>query len=197
MLPSAIRVLLIGTSTLLALISPVIYSHSILKGETKPHRTTRFVLLLITVLSTASLFAQHDRAAVWLAGVSALQAIFIFGLSIKRGMGGWSASDIICLIIALIGITAWQTSNNPSLGLYFSILADFTGMVPALMKTYRWPHTENVWFFVLDMIAGALTFLAVTAFTKEQTAYPIYIAFINGAMVYLILKPKLSKRPLN
>ncbi len=178
-------------SSILALISPVIYAWSILKGESKPHRTTRFVLLLITALSTVSLIAQHNNVAVWLAGVSTLQAIIIFYLSIQRGMGGWSKIDILCLIIAIIGIIVWQTTNNPILGLYFSILADFTGMIPALIKTYQLPHTENVWFFALDTLAGLFTLFAVTTFTAEQIAYPIYIFIINAAMVFLIQRPKL------
>lgn len=187
------RTILIASSSVLALISPIIYARSILGGKARPHRTTRFVLLLITALSTASLIAQHNTVAVWLAGVSTLQAILIFALSIKRGMGGWSRSDILCLVIALIGIVAWQTTKNPVFGLYFSIFADFTGMVPALIKTYRLPHTENVWFFGLDAIAGILTLLAVVTFTAEQTAYPIYIAIINAAMAFLILRPRFSR----
>lgn len=183
-----LQTILIICSSILALISPVIYAQSILKGEAKPHRTTRFVLLLITTLSTVSLIAQHNTVAVWLAGVSTLQSVVIFYLSIKRGMGGWSKSDIACLVIALFGIIIWQTTNNPILGLYFSILADFTGMIPAIIKTYKLPKTENVWFFGLDTIAGIFTLFAVNSFTTEQIAYPAYIFIINALMVILILR---------
>ncbi|MBP9797962.1 hypothetical protein KBC70_02340, partial [Candidatus Woesebacteria bacterium] len=65
-------------STVIALISPIIYAKAIFKGEAKPHRTTRFVLLTITTLSTLTLFAQQDTVAIWLAGVSTVQAVFIF-----------------------------------------------------------------------------------------------------------------------
>ncbi len=179
---------LIVISSTLALISPVIYARSILRGETKPHRTTRFVLLLITALSTASLLASHNTVAVWLAGVSTLQAILIFYLSIKHGMGGWSRSDIVCLLIALAGIVAWQTTKNPLFGLYFSILADFVGMIPALMKTYRLPHTENILFYILDSVAGLLSLFAVNRFVLQQIMYPVYILFINGIMAFIIVR---------
>ncbi len=185
------KIILITLSSILALLSPIIYARSIVWGEVRPHRTTRFVLLLITALSTAALLAQHNTVAVWLAGVSTLQAVLIFSLSIKRGMGGWSPIDILCLVIALIGIVLWQTTNNPVLGLYFSIFADFTGMVPALIKTYKLPNTENAWFFGFDVVAGICTLLAVNAFTIEQTAYPIYILSINAVMVFLILRHNL------
>lgn len=185
---------LIVASSVLVLISPLIYARSILRGQTRPHRTTRLTIALITILSTVTLLAQHDRVAVWLAAASAVQGIGIFILSIKWGMGGWSRVDIICLCIALAGIIAWQSTNDPLLGLYFSIIADFVGMIPALVKTYALPHTENVWFFALDTVAGILTLVAVTAFTAQQISYPIYIVLINAVMVGLILSRSRKSR---
>src|SRR5260221_8402391 len=147
-------------SSLLALISPIIYVRAILKGEAKPHRTTRLTILITTVLATASLFVQHDTVAIWLAGVSAFQAIVIFTLSIKYGMGGWAKSDLLCLGIALAGIILWQTTKNPVIALYASIAADFTGMVPTLLKTYHFPKTEIWTFFAIDTLAAAFNLFA-------------------------------------
>ncbi|MBI4836079.1 MAG: hypothetical protein HY817_02360 [Candidatus Abawacabacteria bacterium] len=178
-------------SSVLALISPIVYARAILRGEAKPHRTTRFVLLVITALSTASLLANNNTVAVWLAGVSTLQAIIIFALSIKHGMGGWAKLDILCLIIAVVGIIVWQTTNNPILGLYFSILADFTGMIPAIIKTYRFPKTEIVTFFLLDTIAAVFTLFAIDQLILENIAYPIYIFVINLIMCALIVAPRM------
>ncbi len=181
--------LFIIISSALALISPIVYSKAILKGEAKPHRTTRFILLLITVLATASLFAQGDKVAVWLAGVSAIQSIVVFVLSLKFGMGGWGKIDLICFGIALLGIFLWQTTSNPLLGLYASILADFTGIIPALIKTYRFPKTEIVLFYLIDVFAALFNVLAVEQFTVAQASYPIYLMIINLAMVLLIIRP--------
>ncbi|MBI3577257.1 hypothetical protein HY086_04430 [Candidatus Gottesmanbacteria bacterium] len=180
----------IAISSLLALISPLVYSQAILQGKSKPHRTTRLVLLLITALTTASLFAQHDRVAIWLAAVSTLQSILIFFLSLKYGMGGWAKTDLICLAIALLGILLWKTTDNPTLALYAAIAADFTGMVPALLKTYRFPKTEVWSFFLLDTLAGGFSFLALERWTLHEASYPIYILLINLAMVFLIIRPR-------
>lgn len=180
-------------SSLLALISPLIYAKAILKGEAKPHRTTRLVLLVITSLATASLFAQGDTVAIWLAGVSTIQSIIVFALSIKYGMGGWDKSDLLCLGIALLGIVLWQTTKNPVLALYASIAADFTGMVPALIKTYRFPKTEVWSFFALDTVAAIFSILAVQTRNVQGLSYPIYILLINFAMVLLIVRPQSVK----
>lgn len=183
------KTIFIIISSLLALISPLVYTRAILKGEAKPHRTTRFVLLLITSLSTASLFAQHDTVAIWLAGVSTLQSILVFFLSLKYGMGGWAKSDLICLGMALLGIILWQTTKQPILALYAAIASDFTGMVPALFKTYRFPKTEIWQFYILDVFAAIFSLLAVKTFTPQQFSYPLYIMVINFVMVLLIIRP--------
>lgn len=180
----------IAISTILALISPLVYTKAILKGEAKPHRTTRLVLLIITSLATISLFAQNDTVAIWLAGVSTVQSILIFSLSIRYGMGGWSKMDIFCLMIALSGIILWQTTKDPSLALYASILADFVGMVPALIKTFRFPETEIWTFYALDVMAGFFSLLAVKSFALQQFVYPLYIILINLCMVALALRRK-------
>lgn len=182
--------LFILLSSTLALTSPLVYAHAIIRGEAKPHRTTRLVLLIIAALSTATLFANGNTIAVWLAGATFLQGLLIFLLSLKYGMGGWAKIDLVCLAIAIIGILVWKTTNNPILGLYTSILADFIGMVPALIKTYRFPHTEIATFFALDILAAGFSLLATQTVTVENTAYPIYIGMINAIMVILILWPR-------
>jgi len=186
------KTIFIILSSLIALVSPIVYAKAIFKGEAKPHRTTRLILLLITSLATASLFAQHDTVAIWLAGVSTLQSILIFVLSIKYGMGGWEKKDILCLFIALMGIVLWQTTKNPVIALYASIAADFTGMIPALIKTYQFPKTEIWTFYALDTVAAVFSMVAIKNFTLQEFSYPVYILIINLIMVLLIIRPHQS-----
>lgn len=163
----------------MVLISPLLYSKAILKGEAKPHRTTWFVFLLITTLTTASLLASGDTVAVWLAGATTLQSALVFILSIKYGMGGWSKIDIACLLIALLGIYLWKTTANPALALYTSIFADFVGLVPTLIKIYFHPDTEIFALYSLDALAGGLSLLALNSWMPKDYAYPVYIMTIN------------------
>lgn len=165
-----------------------------MKGEAKPHRTTRFVILVITVVATISLFAQHDRVAIWLIGIASVFSMVIFLLSLKYGMGGWAKKDIFCLLIALGGIVLWQTTKDPALALYASIASDLTGMVPTLIKTFRLPHTEVWTVFFLDTLAAGLNLLAVNRWVVQEFSYPLYIVLINLVMVFLVLRPKLLRK---
>lgn len=183
------RTIFIAISVILPLISSVIYAKAILKNKAKPHRTTRFVIFLISTLAAISLFAQHDMVAIWLAGVSALQGFIFLILSVKFGMGGWSKTDLICLAIALSGIFLWQTTKEPILALYASIAADCIGMIPALIKTYRLPKTEIWTFYLLDVIAAFFNLLAISVWTIQAYSYPLYLVFINLIMVVLVIRP--------
>ena len=181
--------LFIIISSILALISPLVYSYSILKGEAKPHRITRLILLIITSLTTLSLLFQGNRVAIYLAFVSTIQSILIFGLSIKYGMGGYFKSDILCFIFALTGIILWKITKNPVVALYFAIFADFTGMIPAIVKTYYNPKTEVWTFFLLDVFAALFSLLAIKNWIITEYSYPVYIMIINIIMVILIIRP--------
>lgn len=177
-------------STAMVLIAPIFYIHSILYGKTRPHRTTRFVIAVISLLSTASLLSSNRSAAFWLASASALQATVVFAISLKRGLGGWSKLDLGSLSIAALGIVLWQTTNNPLFGLYASMAADFTGFIPTFIKTYRLPGTELWQYFAIDVGAGAISLAASKDLSAYTISYPIYIFMINAVMVVLILVRK-------
>lgn len=179
-------------SILLPLLSPIPYILSILKGDAKPHRTTRLVILATTCLTTLSLIIQHDQTALWLSLVSTIQAVIIFSLSIKYGIGGWTTRDIACLTIAGIGILAWQTTQNPSMALYFAILADFIGMLPTIIKTLHNPETELWYFFGIDTLAGIFNLLAMPHFTVHTVTFPFYIVCINGLVALLAVRKNFS-----
>jgi hypothetical protein len=181
-------------SVFLGLISSFVYFVAILKKEAKPHRTTRFVFLIISLLTTFALLAQSNRVALWLSAVSTFQSVVIFILSLKFGMGGLAKSDIICFFIAISGIISWQLTKNPILALYFALAADFTGFIPTLIKTYHLPKTEVWLFYSLDVIAALFNLLATRQFIFNQFLYPLYIILVNLLMVILIIAPRKNKK---
>lgn len=191
-----IRQIFLILSSLLAFAAPFFYTYSVLKGRARPHRTTRLVLLVITTLAFASLLAQNDTVAVWLAGIGTFQTSIVFLLSLKYGMGGWSKLDLICLGIAALGIVIWRVTDNPALALYAAIAADFTGVVPTLVKTWKHPHTEALSYFVMGIISDILNLLAVRTLSPQTVAYPLYLTLINSAIILLILRPRLTPAAL-
>lgn len=185
--------ILIAVSSILAFVSYIVYIIAILKGEAKPHRTTRFVLVIITSLATASLFAQGSSVAIWLSGVFTFGCILIFLLSLKFGMGGVAKTDILCLIFSLGGIIFWRVTSNPIYGLFASIGADLVGQIPMLIKTYKFPETEVWAFYFLDVLASIFSLLALQRWIFQEFTYPLYIILVDSITILLILRPKIRR----
>lgn len=179
---------LIWASNILVFSSYLAYEWAMIKGKAKPHRTTRLVLFIIVILGFFSMYAQGDRVVVWFLGICAFQSLIMLLMSIKYGMGGWAKEDIIALLIALIGIVTWRVTDNPALGLYAAIVADFAGMVPALIKTYKLPQTEYWLTYVFDLSAILLTGLAIQNGGFNNYLYPVYLFLVNALMMIFLLR---------
>ncbi len=177
-------------STILPLCSPYVYVKSILRGISKPHRTTRLVYLIIGLLTTTSLLASGNMTALYISAASLIQSIILYGLSFRYGIGGWEMSSIVCLICALTGIAVWQITNNPLIGLYSGILADLFGSIPTIIKTINVPHSEEPKFYAFDALAGLFNILAIPSYTFQSVSYPLYLVSINMTIALLAVRKK-------
>lgn len=183
------RPVILAIAAALPLLSGAAYIRSILKGKTQPERMTRLLLLVITALSTGALLAAGDTSGIWLAGASFVQALIVWLLALKRGIGGANTTDIICLALCFAGIGWWLVSGQSYIGLLASIVADFVAVVPALLKTIRLPHTELMLFYVLDAVA-ALMVLTVGPYSWRAALFPLYILVINMVFALAIGIPR-------
>ncbi len=181
--------ILIILSSVLAFVSYIVYIIAIFRGYAKPHRTARFCTALITILSMVSLIAQGSTVAVWLSVVFAVGSLVIFILTLWYGMGGWAKTDIVCLVISVVGILFWRATSNPMYGLIFFIGADFVGQIPMLIKTYWFPETEVWTFYFLDVLAALCSLAAMSFWVAREFAYPLYVVFLDCFIIFLILRP--------
>ena len=130
-------------SIIVGIIAPTVGAYSIIKGKFRPQRMTRFLLVLITFLIVATLFAQKDRNAIYLASITFLGALTIFILSMKKGIGGTTKSDIIICCMTIASLIIWQTTKNAILGLSMSILTASLAFIPTIIKSWKSPETEE------------------------------------------------------
>jgi hypothetical protein len=179
-------------STIIGLITPIIGIRAVLRGEYKPHRITRLVLLIVTVLFVTTLIAQNDRTALYLALAQVIGSIGIFILSIKYGVGGTSKMDAVVFIGAMASLVIWKTTNDAALGLYASILTDLIGFSPTIIKAWK-DHTSEEWkFYACDVLASFFNLLALKSLLFNEVVFPVYIFLIN-LLITLILLYKISK----
>jgi hypothetical protein len=184
------RVVLIVLSTIFELTGTTIYMVSIARGNTKPHRMTRFIVFTILSLNFASIMAAHGNFGAKLyAGLSFGHGTVLFAMSMWRGLGGTAKLDFGCLAIAAIGILGWKLTGNALVGVWFSILADIAAYVPAFVKTWRRPETESHWLYTLSIFAAGLGLIAYPL--GAVSIFQIYIVLCSSTMVFIIFRKKI------
>ncbi len=192
------RTALLTLSTILITAAGLIYCASIIRGRTKPHRTTRFVVLVILTLSFVSILADHaNTGAKVYSGILFVSAIAFLVLSLIHGfgIGGTSIFDWVCLVVALAGVAAWQIAGNPVVAIWFALLADFVAYLPAYVKTWHHPNTESPWLYALSALASFLSLVAYKI--SAVSVFQIFMIVYSLIMLVCIYHegPPLKTRP--
>ncbi len=183
MLGHSTRQVILTVAVVLPFVGSSVYALSILRGKTRPQRTTRVLFLLISGTVTVTL---SNNTAFWLALASFVQAAAILCLAVKWGVGGSKKFDLVCACICITGIVVRQSSGNSTAAIIGCIVADFAAVLPALIKTYAWPASENWIFYALDSIASAI-FVVLGPYTFLNSVYPLYLCVVNALFVGVIL----------
>lgn len=184
--------ILLTLSTIMVVLSPITYIVSIIQGKSKPHKMTRFILAFVLTLNFVSVLAAHGNTGAKIyAGIVFAQGIIIFALSMWRGMGGSTIFDYACLVIAAIGVVGWKVTGNPIIGIWFATLADLAAYLPAFVKTWKHPHTESPWYYV---IGGLAAFLSLIAYKIDVASiFQIWIILCCVIMVIFIYRKSLRR----
>lgn len=160
------------------------YLFDILRGKTKPQRTTWFIW---TFLGSISFTSQLKLGAHWslvYVGLNAAGNLAVFLLSLKYGTGGWRKLDIFALVIASIGVAMSFVFTSPLIALTGSIVADFAGTSLTLYKTFLDPDSETsiTWFFLGT--SSLFAAMAVGTWDLSLLLYPVYISIVTyGVLV--------------
>jgi hypothetical protein len=173
----------------LGVVQAIPYIISILRGETRPHRISWFILFVIDLIQLITYYSAGARGSIYLTAVFTIIAALIFALSFHYGMGGSSRLDLTCLVLSLIIIAIWVISGNAVLALYTSIVGSVFGYIPTILKSWRFPHTENTLSWVLGAFAALANLAAITVWRPSLIMLPVsYMILISTVTTILLLR---------
>jgi hypothetical protein len=168
------------------------YVRDTLRGSTRPHRGT---WLIWSTLAIVVCFSQRADGASWSLIMAAAQAVLtsvIFGLSIRRGVGGMDVADWVVIAIAAGGVIGWALADDPIVATACVIVADLLAAAIMIPKTYRDPDSETLVTFAFASVGGGLAAAAVGALDLALLLYPLYFCLVNGAIAVLIVQRRAS-----
>ncbi len=187
---------LLVVATTLSLTGTTDYILSILKGKTRPHRTTRAVLFIVSICNLIGTLAAHAGLGVLLlALLFFVRSLVLTLLSMKRGIGGTSKLDISCAVIAVFGIVAWQLTGSGIWALVFAIVADAVAYIPAVLKTWKLPKSEAPLMYWLEGIAATLAI--VHDGLRLSVIFQAYIILSCVVMLVCINRPNFGNERIS
>lgn len=168
------------------------YIITILQGKTSPNRASWSIWASLGIILALSNYSAGARETMWLLTSYAVCQITIALLSLKHGEGGWNTFDRTCLFGALISIILWQIYDSPLIAISISIAIDSLGALPTIKKSHLQPETEDLFSWMMFWTAGTLNIFALTQWSVELIAQPIYLFSFNSIVVTLLWLPKLQ-----
>ena len=170
------------------------YIITICQGKTSPNRASWSIWASLGIVLAISNYDAGARETMWLLSAYAVCQITIAILSLKYGEGGWNTFDRTCLLGALISILLWQIYDSPLIAITISIAIDSLGALPTIKKSYLEPDSEDLFSWMMFWTAGTFNILALTQWSVELAAQPVYLFTFNSIVVILLWSPKLQKK---
>lgn len=127
-------------SAVVFLIGDMPYLLDAIKAKIKPHRVTWGITALMNGIGFGNQLASGASNSLWLFGAATLMTGAIFLASLKNGVGGHTKSDIICLIICLLGVALWISFRAPLYSIIAALIIDVVPCGLPLPKPRKIPN---------------------------------------------------------
>src|SRR3989344_628687 len=187
----------------LSLVAYGIYIYKIWLGNTRPSRSSWWILTVVwvVVLFSSVSVGTEGEFGYWTSYVQrGIQVAYIFGSfgvaisTLWRGSPDtWGIWDWLCAIFAGIALILFAVlgSEYHFISLILAIFADFFGIAPTIRNAYRYPQHEDFIAWMLECIASFIALFAVSiwAFTVKSAGefFPIlYLVIVNVIITYFI-----------
>jgi hypothetical protein len=173
-----------------SLIGALAYIRSMFRGATAPNRVTWFMWSVAPFVATAAAVSNGVGLAVIPVFMSGFSPFLIFTASFFTKKACWKlgAFDYCCGVLSGLAIVLWYLTSNPEVAIIFAIVSDALAAVPTLLKGWRSPKTESAWPYLIGTFAPMSSFLAATAWSFSEVAFPIYLILINLVLLFPLVR---------
>lgn len=168
----------------IALVAYVVYIRSIIKGETKPNKTTWWIWTFMGAVVGVSYYFSGAESTMWVAISEFIGPLSIALLSLKYGTGGIEdKTDLICLFGALFSIILWIIFDSPVIALVTNLAVDIFAALPTIRHIRHNPKDESLFAWFITWIADCVNMFAIDKPIFGVIIYPLYMFIIDGVMV--------------
>jgi hypothetical protein len=175
------------------LVAAYVYVRSMLKGSVKPNRVSWLLWAIAAMISFAAGVSNGAGLAavpVFMSGFCPL-LIFVSSFVVKGTHWKLVKLDYACGLLSALALVFWVVTSDADVAILFAILSDALASVPTLLKGWQHPESESAWTYLVGIFGGLTSFLAITAWTFSQYAFPAYLVIISVLLVLSIYRKRI------
>ena len=172
------------------------YLIATISGRARPNRVTFFFWALAPLIAFAAELTEGVRIQAIMTLLVGLSPLAIFLASFVNPKAEWRLTrfDVGCGALALAGTVLWMLTRSGNLAILFSIAADGFAAIPTIVKSYRYPESENRWLYLASAINAGMTLLTVREWTFAFYGFPAYILAVTIIIFALVARPRAEER---
>lgn len=168
----------------------IFYIVAILKGYTKPSRSTWFIWAFVGIVLVISYRASGAEDTIWVAVSEAIAPTIIALLAIKYGVGGADKIDIAAFIGALVSLFLWWIFGSPLIALITNLAIDLFAALPTIKKSWHKPGEEDKFAWTLTQTGNLFNVLAIDKIIFGVLIYPIYTFVVDGIITACLYRKR-------
>ena len=179
----------------LVIIAYVPYIRNILLKRVSPHP---FSWLVWSVTATSIFFLQTANGSGAGAYTTATVAIFaftVFLLARRNRKVKPQLFDIICLVVACLGIVVWLFIQQPMVSIIILLSVEMLGFVLTFRQGWKKPHNESALLWATNSLRHTTGFMAISNYNFITMLNPIVWTIIGTSFaITLISRRKLVRK---
>jgi hypothetical protein len=178
------------------LIAEIYYLRGILKGHAKPNLVSWIMWMLapfIGVFFQLKAGAGLSVLPVFMAGFGPFLVI-TFSLLIKNAYWKINTFDLICGAFSLLALVFYILTHNLGISILFAILSDGLAAVPTIIKSWKFPETEEANIFIGGLFSNILALFIIKNWIFSIYSFNIYFILINTIIIFSIYQKRIFKK---
>ncbi len=176
-------------------IGGILYLLDTLKGKVKPNKVTFLLWSAAPLIAFAAEIGQGVGNQSLMTFYVGFIPVYFFVLSFFIQKAEWKITsfDLLCGALSVAGLIFWLVTKEGNIAIAAGLLADGLAALPTIVKSFKFPETENAWAYLAGAVNGGLTVLTIDSWTFAHWGFPIYILLVN-LIIFVIVQSKVGKK---
>ena len=183
---------------LLQLTGQISYIVSIFRGRTKPNLVSWFIWMLAPLIGFFFIVkagASFSALPIFMGGFGPFLVI-LFSIFIKNGYWKINTFDLYCGALALLALIFYVATHSLGISILFAMLADFLAAIPTMVKSWKFPETENSLIYFFAMTSSILGLLTIKNWSFSIAIFNISFVIQCVTILFCIYRKKIFQEKL-